>query len=212
MTPPPCEEKACASKSDAMKKMFASAGKSPAPSTVADAAAVECPPDRDELGRHSWTLVRKPCHRRCMPCLCSDTDARRGPSLRSCTRWRHTFLTHRLPSSRAPRLASSALSGCCTRAATARRTSARAWRRTRLGARRPHAPIPAQISCTHARSHLHRAASRADLSVWLCKAHNRVNSELGRPQFSCKLADLDERWRTGGPKCDETSLKADAEV
>ena len=53
-----------------------------------------------------------------------------------------------------------------------------------------------------------RASSRTELSVWLCEAHNRVNRALGKPHFSCKLSDLDERWRTGGPHCDETSLKA----
>jgi FAD-linked sulfhydryl oxidase len=40
----------CSSKSDAMKKMFAKAPKG-------EKAAAPCPPDREELGRHSWTLL-----------------------------------------------------------------------------------------------------------------------------------------------------------
>jgi FAD-linked sulfhydryl oxidase len=57
--PPPCEEPACASKSDAMKKMFSQAKPKAAgdKSAVEAAAPVACPPDRDELGRHSWTLL-----------------------------------------------------------------------------------------------------------------------------------------------------------
>jgi FAD-linked sulfhydryl oxidase len=56
-----------------------------------------------------------------------------------------------------------------------------------------------------------KAGSRAELSVWLCEAHNRVNRALGKPVFSCALADLDERWRTGGKHCDETTLAAERE-
>lgn len=52
---PPCEEPACKSKSDAMRKLFAKAGQKPA--APAAPAAPPCPPDRDELGRHSWTLL-----------------------------------------------------------------------------------------------------------------------------------------------------------
>ena len=52
MAPAPCADPACATKSDAMKKMFASA-----PKKAAEDEAMPCPPDREELGRHSWTLL-----------------------------------------------------------------------------------------------------------------------------------------------------------
>lgn len=56
--PPPCEEKICASKNDKMRAMFAAVGQpKPAPAATA-ATSAECPPDREELGRHTWTLVR----------------------------------------------------------------------------------------------------------------------------------------------------------
>ena len=50
------------------------------------------------------------------------------------------------------------------------------------------------------------ADSREGLSVWMCRLHNRVNEELGKPTFSCTLSKLDARWRTGRPECwgDET--------
>mmetsp|Transcript_44987 Transcript_44987/g.150214 ORF Transcript_44987/g.150214 Transcript_44987/m.150214 type:complete len:160 (-) Transcript_44987:141-620(-) len=52
--PPPCEEKICASKNDKMRAMFAAVGQpKPAPAATSD----ECPPDREELGRHTWTLL-----------------------------------------------------------------------------------------------------------------------------------------------------------
>jgi hypothetical protein len=54
----PCGEPACASKSDAMRKMFNKHGKLPVASdTAAAAAQARCPPDREELGKHTWTLL-----------------------------------------------------------------------------------------------------------------------------------------------------------
>lgn len=32
------------------------------------------------------------------------------------------------------------------------------------------------------------------LSMWLCKAHNRVNERLGKPAFPCSLGSLADRW------------------
>lgn len=29
----------------------------------------------------------------------------------------------------------------------------------------------------------------------MCEQHNEVNAKLGKPQFPCELAVLDERWR-----------------
>ena len=54
MSPPPCAEPACASKSDAMKAMFARA---PKKARNDEPPPEPCPPDREELGRHSWTLL-----------------------------------------------------------------------------------------------------------------------------------------------------------
>ena len=36
--------------------------------------------------------------------------------------------------------------------------------------------------------------SRAELSVWMCEAHNRVNRLLDKPAFPCVLSELDKRW------------------
>ena len=47
-----------------------------------------------------------------------------------------------------------------------------------------------------------RVGSRSELSVWLCQVHNRINEKLGKPVYSCDLAALDARWRTGGAHCD----------
>ncbi len=144
---PPCEEAACASKSDAMKKMFARA-----PKATQDAAAAACPPDREELGRHSWTLL-------------------------------HTLAAY-FPS-----------------------TPTAAQSEAALGFIRA---IGLLYPCRHCaedferglREHPPRIASREDLSIWVCEAHNRVNALLGKPDFPCILAKLDARWRTGGAHCD----------
>lgn len=53
---------------------------------------------------------------------------------------------------------------------------------------------------------LSRVGSREELSVWMCEAHNRVNRQLGKPEYSCKIKDLDLRWRNGGERCDDAGL------
>ena len=45
-------------------------------------------------------------------------------------------------------------------------------------------------------------STRKDFAVWMCNAHNRVNTKLGKPVFSCKIEHLDLRWRDGGKKCE----------
>lgn len=37
--------------------------------------------------------------------------------------------------------------------------------------------------------------SRENLSLWMCDAHNAVNTKLGKPTFDCKF--WKERWREG---------------
>jgi FAD-linked sulfhydryl oxidase len=39
--------------------------------------------------------------------------------------------------------------------------------------------------------------SRAALSAWACRHHNRVNEALGKPAFACSEGALQRRWRTG---------------
>jgi hypothetical protein len=46
-----------------------------------------------------------------------------------------------------------------------------------------------------------RVSSRVDFSIWVCEAHNRVNTKLGKPSFSCQPDILDKRWRDGGNEC-----------
>ena len=37
--------------------------------------------------------------------------------------------------------------------------------------------------------------------MWCCRLHNEVNAKLGLPVWPCVLADLDERWLEGKPRC-----------
>lgn len=55
---------------------------------------------------------------------------------------------------------------------------------------RPHAPVadPCHRVCGCSTS------SRSELCVWMCEAHNRVNRDLGKEEFSCELKQLDARW------------------
>lgn len=148
MAPPPCAEPACASKSDAMKAMFANTPKK----AKLDAPPVPCPPDREELGRHSWTLL-------------------------------HTLAAYfpAQPSSEQSQAAVSLI----------------------------HA-VGMLYPCRHCaedfqkglEEHPPLAGSRESLSIWVCEAHNRVNTLLGKPFFPCILSKLDERWRTGSEHCD----------
>mmetsp|Transcript_32825 Transcript_32825/g.43198 ORF Transcript_32825/g.43198 Transcript_32825/m.43198 type:complete len:148 (+) Transcript_32825:1-444(+) len=43
--------------------------------------------------------------------------------------------------------------------------------------------------------------SRECFSKWMCLQHNLVNQKLGKPVFDCSLANLDKRWKKGGPEC-----------
>ncbi|KAL1500274.1 hypothetical protein AB1Y20_012941 [Prymnesium parvum] len=146
-----CVEPICASKKDAMKSMFAQKGKGQAASKSTSAALSPCPPDREELGTHSWTLL-------------------------------HTMAAY-YPE----------------QPTDEQRTAARAFIDS----------LSKLYACTHCAEHFReeiredppRVESRAALSVWMCKAHNRVNSMLGKPEFECVLEKLDRRWRTGEAHC-----------
>lgn len=148
-TPPPCAEPACASKSDAMKAMFA---KAPKKAKQDAARATPCPPDREELGRHSWTLM-------------------------------HTIAAY-FPVQPTDEQSQAAVS--FIRA------------------------VGLLYPCRHCaedfqkglEQHPPQAGSREALSLWVCEAHNRVNSLLGKPLFPCVLSKLDERWRSGSADCD----------
>uniref|UniRef100_A0A7S2D2E8 Sulfhydryl oxidase n=1 Tax=Haptolina brevifila TaxID=156173 RepID=A0A7S2D2E8_9EUKA len=156
-TQAPCPDPACASKSDAMKMMFEAA--KPLPAAASATAVAPCPPDRDELGRHSWTLL-------------------------------HTMAAY------FPDKPSSVESA------------------TALGFIRA---IGVLYPCRHCATEFQagleesppRANSRAELSVWLCEAHNRVNRLLGKPEFKCSVASLDARWRKGDVHCDYAGIVDD---
>ena len=45
------------------------------------------------------------------------------------------------------------------------------------------------------KDHPPKTASRNELSLWWCGAHNRVNKKLGKPEFDC--SKLDQRWLDG---------------
>lgn len=47
-----------------------------------------------------------------------------------------------------------------------------------------------------------KVKSRIDFSIWMCEAHNRVNTKLGKTTFNCDINNLDLRWRDGGKKCE----------
>ncbi|RHY17629.1 hypothetical protein DYB25_000824 [Aphanomyces astaci] len=43
--------------------------------------------------------------------------------------------------------------------------------------------------------------SRVDFSLWMCEQHNRVTTKLARKPFPCTMDALDKRWKTGDPSC-----------
>eukprot|EP00941_MAST-03F_sp_MAST-3F-sp1_P000579 g579.t1 len=43
--------------------------------------------------------------------------------------------------------------------------------------------------------------SRVDFSQWMCRAHNAVNAQLGKPEYPCDIKSLDRRWKTGAAQC-----------
>ncbi|KAL1530879.1 hypothetical protein AB1Y20_001772 [Prymnesium parvum] len=47
-------------------------------------------------------------------------------------------------------------------------------------------------------AHPVQAASRQELSLWLCGAHNAVNRRNGKEDFYCDMGVLDARWKDCG--------------
>lgn len=51
---------------------------------------------------------------------------------------------------------------------------------------------------------LQKKFSKQDLSAWLCKFHNHVNSKLGKKSFSCNFSTLKQKYtisKCGSDKC-----------
>ena len=46
--------------------------------------------------------------------------------------------------------------------------------------------------------------------MWMCEAHNHVNTRLGKPPVVCTPQGLAERWRDGHPSCDAEAAFDDA--
>lgn len=40
-----------------------------------------------------------------------------------------------------------------------------------------------------------KVGSQAELSLWLCNLHNKVNKKVGKKEFNC--SKVNERWRDG---------------
>jgi len=55
-------------------------------------------------------------------------------------------------------------------------------------------------------------SSRTDLTKWFCQLHNMVNSDLGKPQFSCNAFELDLKYLKSCGECTVSkSVDSDAE-
>lgn len=169
-TPEPCPDAACASKSDAMRKMFERTGK-PAPKPkIPTTAIAPCPPDREELGRHSWTLLHTMAAYFPEVPSAAESAAALGfmqalGMLYPCRHCAADFQDSLEESP--PRCAASAKQAATSALCTLTSCAAPPRRRT---------------------------SSRVELSVWVCEAHNRVNRLLDKPEFPCTIAKLDARW------------------
>ena len=61
---------------------------------------------------------------------------------------------------------------------------------------------PCSTCASHFRSYMGEhpvsVASRRDLSLWVCGAHNEVNTRNGKEAFYCDMGVLDARWKDCG--------------
>ena len=46
-----------------------------------------------------------------------------------------------------------------------------------------------------------RLKDRVDFILWCCEFHNYINDKLGKDQYTCEIATLEERWKYGLPAC-----------
>ena len=185
-----------------MRNMFAASGKAKAPkgptasvpiggpAAPGSASAVECPPDRDELGRQSWTLLHS--FAAYFPSLPTPTQSESARNfIRAIADFypcRHCAQDFKAGLEESP----------------PRYVHSFAFRQggSFTPAPRLHSLMPISSFCPFG-----RVASRDELCVWMCEAHNRVNRQLGKPEFTCKIDDLDRRWRNGGSQCDDAGLE-----
>lgn len=166
-----------------------------------------CPADKDELGRHSWTLVRRAPRR---SFRASPAPPRPLPAALALTP-RHQLHTVAAtfpdePSEEHKRAAldlvrSMSLLYPCW------------YCRAHLQAHMEEEPPTCACSVDSPRVRPQREAltpspnpflsvhSREAFSLWLCKHHNAVNEHNGKPTFPCSLPALDERWRVGARGC-----------
>lgn len=138
--PKDCHNPVCGSKMDMFNKSLA-----------AQKPEIECPVDRDELGRSTWNLL-------------------------------HT---------------------------TAAYYPEEPTNADKMYARHLISGLAAHYPCEHCAEDFREAivedppslGSRTQFALWLCRQHNKVNDKVGKPLFDCTMADIDRRWRYGGPGC-----------
>lgn len=179
----PCKEPACESRTAAFRAvMSAAAAQQPArPGPL-------CPPDIDELGRHSWTLVRAPrAGSRLRPSRTSDT-ARPTDAARPRAQL-HTIAAYYPDKPTAPEKSAA------------------------LGFLRAFPTLYPCKDCAHDMAAVMeemppRVDSRAAFSIWMCELHNHVNEKVGKPTFRCSLTELDEAWRTPSKACEAAQAGA----
>lgn len=176
-----CDDPACGRRGE----MFASMRRA-----LGAAHTASCPPDVDELGRATWTLVHAVAARYPV-----RGDHGRG---RRCDRRRRARSDAR---TRARARREWRMNGWTDGGSTATQDAPTATQK--IQARRFFDALGDLYPCERCRvdfradidAHPPALASRAALSRWACERHNEVNRKLGKPEMSCALKDLDERWR-----------------
>ena len=142
--PNDCHNPVCGSKMEMFSSSLARAVKP-------QKEALECPVDRDELGRSTWNLLH--------------TTAAYYPEA---------------PETRDQESATGMIRG-----------------------------LAAHYPCDHCAEDFRQKivddppslGSRAQFMLWVCRQHNYVNEKLGKKSFDCTVANLDRRWKYGGPGC-----------
>ncbi|KAL1427278.1 hypothetical protein MTO96_017568 [Rhipicephalus appendiculatus] len=184
----PC--RACSDFKAWAKSKGGNPSKEAGPSQVAEAGAApdrECPPDRSELGRCTWSLLHSvAAYYPKRPSAEQQRDAeqffrlfaRLYPCKECAQDFRHRVWLFAIVGEES----------CVQR---------RPWPLSGIKLPRRKAPI------SHAKSARSigldssppRVTSRTELAQWLCEQHNVVNRKLGKPEFDCSR--VDERWRRG---------------